>query len=65
MPAGNQMGPSEQDFMKQAASGLSPSVRVFRRILKVSPTIAVMEGSREGEKVHLIEVVQYRERRGG
>lgn len=49
-------------FIKQVATRMNISGRVFDRILRVSRTIADLEGSEGVRKPHIAEAVQYRER---
>lgn len=49
-------------FMRQVAARMNISGRVFDRILRVSRTIADLDGSDTVMKKHLSEAVQYRER---
>ncbi|HLO99028.1 MAG TPA: YifB family Mg chelatase-like AAA ATPase, partial [Fimbriimonas sp.] len=49
-------------FIKQVAARMNISGRVFDRILRVSRTIADLEGSENVRKPHIAEAVQYRER---
>lgn len=51
-----------QEFIKQVSAKMNLSARVFDRILKVSRTIADLDGSDNITKVHISEAVQYRER---
>jgi magnesium chelatase family protein len=51
-----------RDFMKMVSTRMNLSARVFDRILKVSRTIADLEGTDKVGKTHLAEAVQYRER---
>ena len=51
-----------RQFMKTVSARMNLSARVFDRILKVSRTIADLEGTETVGKTHLAEAVQYRER---
>lgn len=51
-----------KEFMRLVASRMNISARVFDRILKVSRTIADLQGSPNVKKAHLAEAVQFRDR---
>lgn len=54
------LGEPEQAFMKTAVVKMYLSARSFHRILKLSRTIADLEGSMKIEVNHLAEALQYR-----
>ena len=54
------LGEENQNILLQAMNQLSLSARAYIRILKVSRTIADMEGSFNIERNHLLEAIQYR-----
>ena len=49
-----------QDLLKMAISELNFSARAYNRILKVSRTIADLEGAEQIETHHITEAIQYR-----
>jgi len=49
-----------QNILLQAMKHLSLSVRAYTRILKVSRTIADLDGCKSIERNHLLEAIQYR-----
>ncbi len=49
-----------KEIMKNAMKTLALSARSFNKVLKVSRTIADLEGSREVESAHILEALQYR-----
>ena len=49
-----------QDLLKMAISELNFSARAYNRILKVSRTIADLEGAEQIETHHVTEAIQYR-----
>lgn len=55
-----QIGKEGQDLLKRAIEKLGLSGRAYDRILKVSRTIADLEGSPNIETSHLAEAIQYR-----
>lgn len=54
------LGQSEKEFMKAAVMKMYLSARSYHRILKLSRTIADLEGSVKIEISHLAEALQYR-----
>lgn len=55
-----QLDPQAQGLLREAAEGLKFSARAYHRILKVSRTIADMEGQERIGKIHLAEAIGYR-----
>jgi len=55
-----QLQPEAQDLLKMAITELNFSARAYDRILKVSRTIADLEGSEEITSEHVSEAIQYR-----
>src|SRR5262249_22985108 len=51
---------SAREVMKQAMKTLSLSARSFNKVLKVSRTIADLEGSQMVRSEHILEALQYR-----
>lgn len=51
-----------KDLMKKAADKLGLSARSFHKVLKVSRTIADLDGSKDMKKEHILEALQYRPR---
>ena len=49
-----------KEVMKMAVKNLNLSARSFDRILKTARTISDLEGSRNIEKIHLLEALSYR-----
>jgi magnesium chelatase family protein len=56
-----QLDAESEAFMRLILAKMNLSARVFDRILKVSRTIADLNGSESINKTHLAEAVQYRE----
>lgn len=56
------IGSEAEDFLNKAAAALELSARSYIRVLKVSRTIADIEGSKEVKTSHIAEALQYRPR---
>ncbi len=54
------LGKEESELLKMAMTELNFSARAFDKILKVSRTIADLEGSEQIKTEHLAEAIQYR-----
>ncbi|NLT71631.1 MAG: YifB family Mg chelatase-like AAA ATPase [Verrucomicrobiaceae bacterium] len=55
-----QLDRQSERTLEQAMDSLNFSARAYDRILKVSRTLADLEGSREIREVHVLEAIQYR-----
>ena len=51
-----------QEIMKSAIDNLKLSVRMFDKLLKVSRTIADLDGEENIKKEHLLEALNYRKK---
>lgn len=51
-----------KDLLKTSAERLGLSARAYHRIIKLSQTIADLDGSKEIKKNHLLEALQYRQK---
>jgi magnesium chelatase family protein len=49
-----------RNILKQSIERMGISIRGYNRILRVSRTIADLDGSQNIEKIHLIEAISYR-----
>lgn len=54
------LGKDEKDLMKRAAEKMAFSARSFDKILKVSRTIADLEGEKDIKKEHILEALSFR-----
>lgn len=54
------LGASEKKLLKQAFTSLDLSARAYHKILKISRTIADLEGSKNIDVKHIAEAIQYR-----
>ena len=52
--------PAEQDLLRAAVSQLGLSARAYDRILKLSRTVADLEGQDDIQLAHVAEAIQYR-----
>jgi magnesium chelatase family protein len=50
------------ELLKTSSERLGFSARAYHRIIKLSQTIADLEGSKEINKNHLLEALQYRQK---
>jgi magnesium chelatase family protein len=55
-----EIGPQEQQLIRNAMEQLSLSARAYNKILKVTRTIADLDQSVKIQKKHLLEAIQYR-----
>ena len=53
-----------RDILEKAGERLNMSPRAFHRVIKVARTIADLDGSENIEESHILEALQYRERKG-
>ena len=51
-----------KNLLKTSAERLALSARAYHRIIKLSQTIADLDGSKEIKKNHLLEALQYRQK---
>lgn len=56
--------PPVRATLERAGARLALSPRAFHRIIKVARTIADLDNSKEIEESHILEALQYRERKG-
>ena len=49
-----------KDLLEESATRLSLSARAYHRVIKIARTIADLENSKEIEKAHILEAIQYR-----
>jgi magnesium chelatase family protein len=57
------LAPEVRTTLEQAGARLALSPRAFHRVIKVSRTIADLDGSNEVKVSHVLEALQYRERK--
>ena len=55
-----ELAPKEKSFMEKAFKSLSLSARAYHKILRVSRTIADLDGAAKIEEKHLAEAICYR-----
>ncbi len=56
------LDPEIKNLLKTSAERLMLSARAYHRIIKLSQTIADLEGSKEIKRGHLLEALQYRQK---
>lgn len=54
------LSPASEHTLEQAMDSLNFSARAYDRILKVSRTLADLEGERDIKEIHVLESIQYR-----
>jgi magnesium chelatase family protein len=57
------LAPKVRDILEKAGERLNMSPRAFHRVIKVARTIADLEGAEHIEESHILEALQYRERK--
>ncbi|MDO8536910.1 MAG: ATP-binding protein, partial [bacterium] len=57
------LAPSVRATLEKAGARLSLSPRAFHRVIKVARTIADLDGSSDINESHILEALQYRERK--
>ena len=57
-----QLDKEVSDLLRQSSERLELSARAYHKIIKISQTIADLDGSDQIKKSHLLEALQYRQR---
>ncbi len=57
------LAPKVRDILEKAGERLNLSPRAFHRVIKVARTIADLDGSKDIADTHILEALQYRERK--
>jgi magnesium chelatase family protein len=57
------LAPQVRATLEKAGARLAMSPRAFHRVIKVARTIADLDGSAEVKESHILEALQYRERK--
>lgn len=55
------LGKEEKDLLRQAYDAIGLSLRAYNKVIKLSRTIADLEGSEHIKAMHIAEALQYRE----
>jgi magnesium chelatase family protein len=57
------LSPKVRDVLEKAGERLNLSPRAFHRVIKVARTIADLDEAEEINESHILEALQYRERK--